>query len=72
MPIYEYFCSDCENSFETLVKAGENPHECPRCHGAHLSRQLSAFAAARSVSAAPQTAANGASKGCCGGTCGCC
>jgi putative FmdB family regulatory protein len=72
MPIYEYRCSDCDRSFETLVSPGRFEAECPKCGGVNLSRELSVFASARSVgdggSSMPEASASGA---CCGGTCGC-
>ncbi len=40
MPLYEYLCHDCEESFETLVQTGEEV-ECPSCHSSHLERLLS-------------------------------
>jgi len=47
MPIYEYYCSDCDAKFEVLrpkSKADEAPL-CKRCHGIHTTRMLSLFAA---------------------------
>lgn len=71
MPIYEYRCVDCGGSFEALVSASRPEAECPSCHGANLSRELSVFASARSVggSAGPPMGAGGG--GCCAGGCGC-
>jgi putative FmdB family regulatory protein len=33
MPLYEYYCEDCENIFETLrsVRASEEPAPCSNC-----------------------------------------
>lgn len=70
MPIYEYQCCDCEDSFEVFVRNGESV-ECPRCHSARLTRQLSRFSAgprSTSPSASGQAPVSG---GCCGGACGC-
>lgn len=36
MPIKEYVCTDCAYQFETVVKPGEAPDECPRCEGKQL------------------------------------
>ncbi|MGH8011447.1 MAG: FmdB family zinc ribbon protein [Candidatus Binataceae bacterium] len=70
MPIYEYRCDDCANSFETLVRTGHEDHaDCPACHGVNLSRELSVFASARADASSPAPAARGG--GCCGGGCGC-
>ena len=72
MPIYEYRCVDCGGSFEALVSASRPEAECPSCHGANLSRELSVFASARGAggSASPPMSA-GAGGGCCAGGCGC-
>jgi putative FmdB family regulatory protein len=45
MPIYEYRCDACDETFERLVFASDKdgPVECPAC-GKHKSkRQLSSF-----------------------------
>jgi putative FmdB family regulatory protein len=40
MPIYDYRCSDCGNTFETLVKKDTVP-ACPKCKSSHLEKLLS-------------------------------
>jgi putative FmdB family regulatory protein len=47
MPIFEYVCDDCGNRFEKLVRraAETNGLACPSCGQAHLTQQLSTFAA---------------------------
>lgn len=58
MPIFEYVCNDCNNSFEKLVIGNAEP-ECPSCH----SKKLSVFSAStKSSGSAPQLMG-----GCCGG-----
>jgi len=47
MPMYEYTCRKCENTFEALVFDGEAV-ECPECHGDRLERLLSVPAKPRS------------------------
>jgi putative FmdB family regulatory protein len=75
MPIYEYHCDDCDNSFEALVRPGR-PEDaaCPQCHGAHLSREMSVFSSSAAggygASASDFTPSRGGG-GCCGGGCGC-
>ena len=46
MPIYEYYCPDCEVEFEKLVKLSEANavQNCPECGGRHTQKKLSAFA----------------------------
>ncbi|MGD0074153.1 MAG: zinc ribbon domain-containing protein [Candidatus Binataceae bacterium] len=74
MPIYEYRCDDCGSFFEALVSASRPEAECPSCHGANLSRELSVFAAARGSGDSPcppMMARGGGGGGCCAGGCGC-
>lgn len=46
MPLYEYECDQCGESFELIVPMSEkdNPTECPLCHDAHTRRKISAIA----------------------------
>jgi len=74
MPIYEYYCEDCEHSFEALVHPGRSEDAtCPQCHGAHLSREMSVFASARSGDSVGSgngfTPSGAGGGGCCGGSC---
>lgn len=49
MPLHSYRCNDCGAVIEALVRAGRpGPSECARCGGAGLTRQMAAFAVARS------------------------
>lgn len=46
MPIYEFYCSDCNtifNFFSKTVNTSKKP-KCPRCKTKTLSRQVSLFA----------------------------
>ncbi len=43
MPIFEYQCRGCGNSFEILIR-GEERARCPACNGTRLDKQLSVFA----------------------------
>jgi len=66
VPIYEYLCAGCSETFEELVPAGgDSTVSCPDCGGTTATRLLSSFATSR-----PQGAAVGGG-GCCGGSCGC-
>ncbi len=77
MPIYEYRCADCEQSFETLVRAGGEATECPCCHGGNIAREMSVFASSRGAGAVDSMSGAGdgggaaGGGGCCGGGCGC-
>ncbi|MGD2105679.1 MAG: zinc ribbon domain-containing protein [Anaerolineae bacterium] len=47
MPLYEYYCADCETEFEALrrMSQADDPIACVRCKGTNTSRALSLFAA---------------------------
>ena len=42
MPLYEYHCQDCQQSFELLVNASTVPR-CPACESECLEKQFSTF-----------------------------
>lgn len=76
MPMYEYFCPDCNRRFEQLVRRvtpenAEGGVACPACAQTDTRRVLSVIAAPvmAGASAGGGTQASG---GCCGGgACGC-
>ena len=45
MPVYEYYCDSCGETYESLraVSKRDDPVPCPKCDGPG-KRQLSAFA----------------------------
>ncbi len=43
MPIFEYTCRDCDNSFEALLMGSETA-ACPKCRSTKLIPRLSVFA----------------------------
>jgi putative FmdB family regulatory protein len=45
MPLYDYLCRDCGNTFEKLrsIKDADQGLECPHCHSAQIERLLSTF-----------------------------
>ncbi len=46
MPIYEFSCDDCGESFEKLVRSSSaDAVECPECGSAHVTKRVSTFAA---------------------------
>lgn len=45
MPIYEYKCDKCDNSFEELVSSTLIEVVCPICKSPEVQRQLSVFSA---------------------------
>jgi len=43
MPIYEYKCTSCGHSLESLQKTNDAPlTDCPECESATLQKQISA------------------------------
>ena len=62
MPIYEYYCPECDAEFEKLVKLSEANvvQNCPECGGKHTQKKLSAFA----------TSGGSTSKGAAASSCG--
>lgn len=54
MPLYEYYCSDCQSKFELLVSYEASAADdivCARCHGGRVRKLLSVFARPRAVAA---------------------
>ena len=47
MPLYEYYCPDCEIVFDALrsMSEADEPIACPQCTGMEARRVLSRFAA---------------------------
>jgi putative FmdB family regulatory protein len=62
VPIYEYYCPDCEVEFEKLVKLAEAQAvpDCPECGGRHTQKKFSIFATNGS------STGNGVATGSCG------
>ncbi|CAN5614095.1 zinc ribbon domain-containing protein [soil metagenome] len=76
MPLYEYYCTDCHNTFDALraMDKADATIQCKSCEGRHTSRVLSIFAArpkAEQNKKVPTTVTVGGGGGCCGGSCGC-
>lgn len=71
MPLYEYKCQECRETFEILQRMGAGPDglACPTCGGHELRKEHSTFAAVAVSSAmacgAPSAAACGTSGGPC-------
>ena len=67
MPLFEYTCGGCGETFEKLVRGGRAP-TCPHCDSGDLRKLLSGFAVrgARPRAAAPSTPTPPAPCGSCG------
>jgi putative FmdB family regulatory protein len=51
MPLYEYFCSDCQETFSKVLTLHEHDNEnprCPRCGSEKVDQRYSAFFAVTS------------------------
>lgn len=73
MPIYEYHCPTCDNTFERLLpmSQAEVSVSCPTCHNG-AKRVLSVFASLSKSAQGTTTALGGGSCACgAGGACGC-
>ncbi|MDG2380251.1 MAG: zinc ribbon domain-containing protein [Pirellulaceae bacterium] len=68
MPIYEYACSDCRETFELLVRGNEQPC-CPECESLQLEKQLSVPAALGSHTASDLPMAGNCGRPQCGSGC---
>jgi putative FmdB family regulatory protein len=44
MPLYDFHCTDCDRTFELLVRLSDTP-TCPECQGQNLQKQVSRPAA---------------------------
>ena len=42
MPLYEYRCKKCANTFEKLLLGEKEPVSCPACHG-DVEKLMSSF-----------------------------
>jgi putative FmdB family regulatory protein len=74
MPLYEYVCPGCEQSFEKRVPIAEADHaSCPHCGSPQTKRRLPRIAIQlQNVSTTPVSSSGGTcnSGSCCEGTCG--
>jgi len=71
MPIYEYYCTDCQTKFDALrsMARADEAIACAECGGRHTARVLSIFAVRSGDGASVMESPGG---GCaCGGQCAC-
>jgi putative FmdB family regulatory protein len=47
MPLYEYYCSECNTKFDALraMSKADDPIPCGHCESLHTARVISLFAA---------------------------
>ena len=70
MPLYEYHCDDCNESFELRrpMSASDEATECPNCDGQNVKRQISVFMAFTKGASGSKSLGGGCA---CGGACAC-
>jgi putative FmdB family regulatory protein len=70
MPLYEFDCLDCGESFEKLVRSVSaiNQVVCPTCGQPHVQKKLSMFASGGSKSGSTSVSSSAASSCSTGGT----
>jgi putative FmdB family regulatory protein len=76
MPLYEYRCNACSETFELLRPMAHRTLQavCPSCESATtmpLISRVAAVVSTASPSRASAPAPRGGGGGCCGGACGC-
>jgi putative FmdB family regulatory protein len=73
MPLYEYICPECKDTFEALRPAPEAdaPVACPTCRQLSTQRILSLFARSVKTSLPDTTPVSVGGCGCGSGACGC-
>ena len=56
MPIYEYWCLECQKTFEKLVRSSLTPGiKCLRCGGEKVEKIISLFSTRNSSTGNPST-----------------
>jgi putative FmdB family regulatory protein len=69
MPIYEYNCRHCHNSFEQIVLSANEKIRCPQCDADAVDKQLSVFSSP--AGRAEESGSGGGCGGCSPHGCGC-
>lgn len=77
MPIYEFKCLQCDESFEELVRCrSDQPAppkvQCPRCGSLETERQPSAFGCKAEGGRFTSSTSSSCGSGCSGGSCHSC
>jgi putative FmdB family regulatory protein len=73
MPLYEYRCNNCDNTFDTLIRSLEGTPSvtCKLCSSADVHRLVSRFAMVGGFDDTFVSSPDASAGGCCGGSCGC-
>jgi putative FmdB family regulatory protein len=73
MPVYEYVCTDCNDTFDKLVHSFSAADEvtCKTCESPRVKRLISSFATVGGFDDQLTMSQSPRAGGCCGGSCGC-
>ena len=54
MPVYDYFCNDCDKTFEQTLtlRQHDGQERCPHCGGKNVRQEAAAFDAVTSKKSA--------------------
>jgi len=65
MPMYEFECPQCGNTFERLkpMSAMDEEEACPCCGNPRAQRTISSFATGKGSGSSPSSAGCGSSRG---------
>lgn len=77
MPIYEYECCRCCESFERLVFRSDEAVSCPKCESVDVQRKMSVFGfkstgGDKGAASSRMGSASSSCAGCAGGSCSTC
>ncbi|QJA05956.1 zinc ribbon domain-containing protein [Thermosulfurimonas marina] len=72
MPIYEFECEDCGETFEELVFGSAEGVKCRKCGSDRVRRLMSAFGFKSGSRFVSSSGPAGGCSGCAGGTCSSC
>ena len=73
MPIYEYRCQACDETFDVLTSYAERDRAqaCPSCESTKTRVLVSSFASLGGEQSLADLTPSTGGGGCCGGSCGC-
>jgi putative FmdB family regulatory protein len=64
MPLFEYICEECGETFEKLVRGSTTTILCPSCESANVRKKLSTFASRISGGTSASTSSSSAGAAC--------
>ena len=64
MPLFEYLCEECGESFEKLVRGSTKTILCPSCESENVRKKLSTFASRIAGGSSISTSSSSAGAAC--------